>query len=98
MELCGMVVPEQVPVYLPVEAARWSQLNECFPNVQRMIQEQGGQQINGWAIWQWENILVEAEAHSVWRNPEGGLVDITPHDNGEREILFLHDARMVYSG
>lgn len=63
-----------------------------------MVQEQGGQHINGWAIWQWASILVEAEAHSVWRSPEGELVDITPHDNGERAILFLHDADMAYSG
>jgi len=58
----------------------------------------GGQQVNGWAIWQWANVLVEAEAHSVWRSPEGELIDITPHVNGESQVLFLHDAGMVYSG
>lgn len=30
--------------------------------------------------------------------PEGKHVDITPHDCGEREILFLRDDRVVYSG
>lgn len=98
MELCSRIVPDAVPEYVPVAAQEWGLPSECFPNVQKMVREHGGQQVNGWAIWQWANILVEAEAHSVWRSPEGKFVDITPHDNGEREILFLHDAGMVYSG
>lgn len=98
MELCERAVPEVAPVYVPVDVRVWSLPSECFQNVQRMVRERGGRQVNGWAIWQWANILVEAEAHSVWRSPEGQLMDITPHGNGEREILFLHDADMVYSG
>lgn len=97
MELCGGIVADMRPVYIPVSVMEWSLPNECFPNVQRMVQEHGGKQINGWAIWQWANILVEAEAHSVWENSEGQLIDITPHDNGESEILFLRDDNMVYS-
>lgn len=55
-------------------------------------------QVNGWAIWQWANILVEAEAHAVWESPEGALIDITPHENGESRIPFLRDDGMVYNG
>ena len=98
IELCSKIVWGKVPVYVPVETVKWTRKQECFSNVQRMVQEWGGQQINGWAIWQWANILVEAEAHSVWQSPEGALIDITPHDNGERQILFLRDDSMVYSG
>lgn len=98
MELCGRIVPDAKPEYVSVKVQQWSRARECFPNVERMIQEQGGQQVNGWAIWQWANIFAEAEAHSVWRSPEGKLADITPHDNREMEILFLPDADMVYSG
>ena len=98
MELCSGAVPGTVPVYVPVEAAGWGLMNECFPNVQRMVWEHGGQQVNGWAVWQWANISVTLEAHAIWESPEGKLVDITPHDCGEREILFLRDDRVVYSG
>lgn len=98
MELCSRIVPDVHPEYIPVAVQKWSRPMECFPNVERMVQEQGGQQVNGWAIWQWANILVEAEAHSVWQSPEGQLMDITPHDNGESQILFLCDDSMVYSG
>lgn len=96
--LCYKVLPDVYPEYIAVETQEWCQPRECFPNVQRMVQKQGGQQINGWAIWQWSNIMVEAEAHAVWKNQEKKLLDITPHDNGERQILFLRDDRMVYSG
>lgn len=98
MELCDRRVPGAAPVYIPVKAAGWSLVNECFPNVQRMVRENGGQQVNGWAVWQWANIAVTLEAHAVWENPEGKLEDITPHICGEREILFLRDDSVVYSG
>jgi len=98
MEMCSGMVTGVAPVYVPVKAAGWSMMNECFPNVQRMVREQGGQQVNGWAVWQWANIAVTLEAHAVWESPEGKLVDITPHDCSEKEILFLRDGSMVYSG
>ena len=97
-ELCNRVMPEAEPAYVPVIVQEWSLQNECFPNVERMVKERGGQQVNGWAIWQWANVLVEAEAHAVWESPEGELIDITPHRNGEKEILFLRDDGMIYKG
>ncbi len=98
MELCNGIVPDAKPEYIPVEAQEWSLPSECFPNVQKMVREHGGQQVNGWAIWQWANILVEGEAHAVWENPQGQLIDITTHINGENKILFLRDDDMVYKG
>lgn len=98
MELCSGILLDVEPEYVPVAAQEWSLLSECFPNVERMVREHGGQQVNGWAIWQWANVLVEAEAHSVWQSPEGKLVDITPYDGGEMKTLFLRDDTVVYSG
>lgn len=98
MELCSGIVSDAVPEYVPVAVQEWSLPSECFLNVGRMVQENGGQQVNGWAIWQWSNILVEAEAHSVWQSPNGELIDITPHVNGENGILFLKDDDVVYKG
>lgn len=98
MELCSGIVPDAKPEYVSVEAQEWSLPSECFPNVRKMVREHGGKQVNGWAIWQWANILVEAEAHSVWQNQKGELMDITPYVNGENEILFLRDDNMVYKG
>lgn len=98
MELCRRIVPGEVPQYVPVKPEEWSRPMECFPNVEQMVKRYGGQQVNGRAIWQWSNVLVEAEAHAVWKSPEGQLIDITPHDNSEDKILFLCDESMIYSG
>lgn len=44
----------------------------------------GGRLITGWGIWQWDNILVEAEAHAIWESPDNQLIDITPHVPAEK--------------
>lgn len=98
MELCNQVAPGSRPEYIPVEEQSWSLLNECFPNVERMVREHGGQQVNGWAVWQWANMVITTEAHAVWENAEGKLIDITPHNLEEKEILFLPDTRVIFAG
>lgn len=98
IKFCEDTVSSVKPMYIPVRAVTGSEQNECFINVQKVVEKYGGKQVNGWAIWQWANILVEAEAHSIWESPEGQLVDITPHVYGEKEILFLRDDSMVYRG
>ena len=95
-ELCDGIISNVIPEYISVEVPKWSKPMECFFNVAQMVQKNGGQQVNGWIIWQWANILVEAEAHSVWKSPEGKLVDITPHDGEESQILFLRDDSLVF--
>ena len=47
MELCSRIVPDVEPEYVPVAGQEWSRRRECFPNVERMVREQGGQQVNG---------------------------------------------------
>lgn len=98
LELCDQVVPKSSPSYIPVEVQSWSLHNECYFNVERMVKEYGGQQVNGWAIWQWANMLITMEAHSIWKSNEGRLVDVTPHNGGEKEILFLTDAKVIFIG
>lgn len=97
MELCQSI-SEYEPVYVSVKANPESRLNECFPNVAEHVREYGGQSVLGRCIWQRANILIEAEAHAVWRSPNGDLMDITSHINDEESILFLIDPQMVYSG
>jgi hypothetical protein len=66
--------------------------------VQGKIDRDGGSYVNGWVIWQWANIMIEAEAHCVWQNPAGKLVDITPHSYNEHTILFVPDPNIKYEG
>lgn len=95
MTLCNKINGKK-PLYIAVVPQKDAIINECFANVQNIINSNGGKMINGWAIWQMANILVEAEAHAVWKNKDGIVIDITPHINNEKQILFLPDEGVVY--
>lgn len=96
-ELCQSISKYE-PVFVPVVADPKSLVNECFQNVDTYVKEHGGQRVLGRSIWQRANVLIEAEAHAVWKSPTGDMVDITPHTNNETSILFLVDHQMTYSG
>ena len=96
-KLCQSI-SEHEPVFVAVNIAPGSLINECFHNVDTHIKEHGGQSILGRSIWQRANVLIEAEAHSIWKSPTGKMFDITPHTNSETSILFLADHQMTYSG
>ncbi len=84
--------------YVNVIPEQEATISNCFPNVKDTVIRKGGSQIYGWAIWKWANILIEAEAHSVWKRPDGKLIDVTPHQGGEKSILFIEDMSMDYKG
>lgn len=50
----------------------------------------GGRRVHGWAVWMFDEILV-GEHHSVWQNPDGALVDVTPPKFEADQILFIRD-------
>ncbi len=96
-QFCQSIAPS-LPQYIPVCPAPISKKNDCFNNIPRYIKENGGSMTTGWAIWQRANILLHAEAHAIWKSPEGALLDITPHEYNDQKILFLEDTKVCYSG
>lgn len=84
--------------YLTVQPEADAVVNECFPNVEAKIARAGGRMLCGWQLWEWPNVLIEAEFHAVWVSPVGELVDITPKPHGETRILFVPDERKHYDG
>lgn len=98
VELCKFINKDIPPFYVDVIPEPYALQNECFPNVQAKIMRDGGTYINGWAIWQWGNALIDAEAHSLWQSDDGRLVDITPHSYGEKQILFVPDTSVEFEG
>ena len=95
-ELCKEISSSE-PQYVICKPRNWCIQNECYSNVDRMISLKGGKRVLGWTIWEWEGVLVEAEAHAVWEREDGKLIDVSPHD-GEGQILFLRDDKIVYNG
>lgn len=63
----------------------------CHVNAKHRAETAGGSRVHGWVVWQYPKKEAQAEFHSLWRDDDGALLDITPHRNGQAEILFVED-------
>lgn len=97
--LCHKIGSRHDPQFINVVASSDNQLwNECHPNVDQHVATYGGTAIRGWGIWETPGHLIEGVCHSVWRRPDGSVIDPTPQMDRETRILFVPDDRIVYSG
>lgn len=85
------------PEIVPVLIEDYSQERQCYNNVEQKIKNDGGKIHYGWIIHQ-TNLLCEAEHHAVWENDNMELIDITPNQNGDNEILFVSANNYIYNG
>ena len=85
------------PVYVRVSPVKFATFNECHPNVIAHVKTHGGDAVPGWCVWESQE-LIEGVFHSVWRSPAGELIDITPHRDEEKRILFIPDNRHAPDG
>lgn len=86
---------DKEPAFVPVRDTGGSFLNDSRSNVARKVASAGGASVDGWIIWETPGKLIEGEFSAVWMSPEGELVDITPHADGETLILFIPDPRPI---
>jgi hypothetical protein len=96
-ELLAKLNAEIEPELLTIHPESYSKEANCFVNVNKKIELDGGSVCYGWAVLQ-SSIICEAERHSVWVSPDDELVDITPRPHGITEILFIPDENFVYMG
>lgn len=95
---CSELVPLARASYVDVKPAPKAVLNDCFVNVHRFAERNGGSICYGWLILEWPGALLEAMFHAVWRAADGELLDVTPTADGECRILFLPDDTRTYAG
>lgn len=93
---CREVNSDTSPCYVPVLPEIHAKPRACFINVRAKVAQDGGKELNGWQLWTWPNVFIEAEHHCVWESPEGNLIDVTPKENGEKRIAFLSDPAALY--
>ena len=94
LALCREISPSHRPVY--VSCRPEGPPAECFHNVRHKVERDGGALLNGWAIWEWRSVFIEAEHHAVWESA-GGLMDVTQHvPVDEERILLLPDPERAY--
>jgi hypothetical protein len=97
LELCVKIVPDPHPVFLPVTAEAGCNPADCFENVRKKVAKAGGRIQFGWAIWEWPQVIVEAEHHAVFDPGTGEpWQDITPCNLGHTRRLFLPDDCATY--
>ena len=97
LRFCRRVNAAVSPVFVPIVPGPNAKVNECFPNVQAKIAVDGGGFENGWQIWEWPNVYIEAEFHSVWVSAQGDRVDVTPKPIPMDRILFVSDPSRSYA-
>ncbi len=69
---------------------------ECYYNVARMIKNYGGEAVYGWVLWE-SDLMIEGEAHCLYRDNNGAVFDVTPRVSGEDKVLFVEDSRLNIS-
>lgn len=91
MRLHGFKVP---PAYISFVNHGY-EARFCHVSAKKHAMKYGGKRVHGWAIWWFELSddagFILAEHHSVWENPEGDLIDVTPPNCDGETILFLRD-------
>lgn len=99
-EFCAEISPNHEPLTVFCSPQIQSPSNECFALVDEKIEESGGKQVIGWAIWEKPGVFIEAEFHAVWETMEGDLLDLNPRPPqfNIESILFVPDADKKYTG
>lgn len=90
---CFELLPQVEPCYVVHQAVVGAEVSQCFRAAEMQVRIHGGEKVLGWALWMWPKVMLEAEWHAVWRDPQGVLMDITPRPPGMRlnKIAFLPD-------
>ncbi|WP_312255828.1 hypothetical protein [Stutzerimonas nitrititolerans] len=98
MEFCSSISPHSAPVIVECSPTHDAAENECFELVKRKVQEFGGNQIFGWAVWEKPGVFIEAEFHSIWQQPNGIHLDLNPRNPAFniKTILFVPDEKIKY--
>jgi hypothetical protein len=85
---CRGLNPDKEPLKVPARVAPGCFSNQCLGNVQTYVARFGGRPYYGWSIWS-DELTVEGIPHVIWVKPSGYPIDITPHENEEKRILFV---------
>ncbi|WP_345885208.1 hypothetical protein [Shewanella algae] len=86
------------PCMVKVSVVKSSEEMDCFNIVEQHVKSHGGEQLFGWAVWEWPKVMIEGEFHSVWKSPEGEIIDLTPRPIEIEKSLFVHDPKKLYKG
>jgi hypothetical protein len=79
------------PVHIPLRKEARASYGWPADGVREKIRADGGSIRFGWRLREWRPVLLTAEFHAVWVDPDGNLVDITPDVAAGEISLFVPD-------
>ena len=114
MQLDGLTTPEKIdtkvrdfcksiskstPIYVEVSPELWCRQSCCEMNVEKLIEEIGGEKVFGYKIWYLPKSYIEAERHVIHKLDDM-YRDPTFNTDGESRILFVadNDQEVGYEG
>lgn len=97
-EFCGQIVAGGIPSFVPVVPHPQAAPNDCHVNVLRQVSEFGGTMVSGWLLFEDRIGNCFSVYHSVWKSPNGELIDVTSYCDAHPRILFLVDPDCPYRG
>lgn len=96
-KFCEGINPEASPIVVPIVPDKDAAPFNCFNNVRKKADRDGGRIVTGWAIWRWPGVYVDAEHHAVYEpGPGQPWIDLTPATQPLSARLFLADAAATY--
>jgi hypothetical protein len=99
-ELCRKLSGGGEPTFVPVRPQADSVVKECYLNVNRAVErDQAGRIVYGWLVWiEARGFYLNCVHHAVYLNSHDELIDPTPTEDGETQILFVPDPSRQYEG
>jgi hypothetical protein len=92
VEYLGLHEEEAVLLQVTRPKSFAPEVRNCHLNVWCQLAFNGGDRQHGWVLAQdLKHKFAEAIFHTVWRAPGGNLIDVTPREDGEKNVLFLPD-------
>lgn len=79
------------PVHIPLREDDHAAYGWPADGVREKIRADGGSIRFGWRLREWQPVMLTAEFHAVWVDPDGNLVDITPNIADGETSLFVPD-------
>jgi hypothetical protein len=98
LKLARQIDARVAPEYVAVEPTAGCLPHRSYENVCAVVKRHGGSMQAGWCLREQRNAFAEGAFHAVWRSPSGTLIDITPRDDKQSQILFLSDLEIRWEG
>lgn len=85
------------PFFVDVLPEDWCRKANCDMNVEKFIEQNGGEIICGYKIWYNKSEYIEGERHAIWKLDDQ-YRDLTFNEHGESKIVFVKDIATKQKG